>query len=253
MAIHSESASTSRRALLAGALGGIGALAASAIGQTSPVRANDPNDVVLGSTNTSGSNTTIQNTANDNSVFAATSQAGGTAVIAGSNSGYGVFAYSTSSYGVVGQSNTGYAVRGWSQQSVGVQGYSNATSAPAIIGTSTGDFTGVMGYSGAAAPPAARAKTGVYGYAKQDTGAKGVWGETTTGHAVHGTSSSSGYAGYFAGKVYTTKWYELAEIAVPAAASSNKARIFLRDNGSGKTQLCVIFHTGAIQILATQP
>jgi len=41
--------------------------------------------------------------------------------------------------------------------------------------------------------------------------------------------------------------------STPAAPSANKARIFARDNGSGKTQLCVLFNTGAVQVIATEP
>lgn len=37
------------------------------------------------------------------------------------------------------------------------------------------------------------------------------------------------------------------------APGANKAALFARDNGSGKTQLCVRFNTGAVQILATEP
>ncbi len=40
------------------------------------------------------------------------------------------------------------------------------------------------------------------------------------------------------------------DIAAPAA---NKGAVFMKDNGSGKTQLCVRFNTGAVQVLATQP
>lgn len=39
----------------------------------------------------------------------------------------------------------------------------------------------------------------------------------------------------------------------PAAPGSNKARLFARDNGAGKTQLVAQFNTGAVQVLATQP
>lgn len=46
---------------------------------------------------------------------------------------------------------------------------------------------------------------------------------------------------------------ELAEQTAPANAPTDKGRLFLRDNGSGKTQLCVIFQTGAIQVLSTEP
>jgi hypothetical protein len=79
-------------------------------------------------------------------------------------------------------------------------------------------------------------------------------GETTVGHAVHGVASStSGYGGFFEGKVFTSRFHEMVEIAVPAAPGANGAKLFVRDNGSGKTQLCVLFSTGAVQVLATQP
>lgn len=37
------------------------------------------------------------------------------------------------------------------------------------------------------------------------------------------------------------------------AGATNQARIYTKDNGGGKTQLCVRFATGAVQILATEP
>lgn len=46
---------------------------------------------------------------------------------------------------------------------------------------------------------------------------------------------------------------EMIEITAPAAGATNSARLFARDNGSGKTQLAVRFATGAIQVLATEP
>lgn len=47
---------------------------------------------------------------------------------------------------------------------------------------------------------------------------------------------------------------ELGELAADAAApAANKGRLYLKDNGSGKTQLCVRFNTGAVAVLATQP
>lgn len=41
--------------------------------------------------------------------------------------------------------------------------------------------------------------------------------------------------------------------AAPPAPISNKARLYVRDNGAGKTQLVVRFATGAVQVLATEP
>jgi hypothetical protein len=47
--------------------------------------------------------------------------------------------------------------------------------------------------------------------------------------------------------------FELPEVTEPAAPAANKARLYAKDNGAGKTQLCVRFPTGAVQVLATQP
>jgi hypothetical protein len=41
--------------------------------------------------------------------------------------------------------------------------------------------------------------------------------------------------------------------ADPAAPAANGGVLYLRDNGAGKTQLCVRFATGAVQVIATQP
>lgn len=43
------------------------------------------------------------------------------------------------------------------------------------------------------------------------------------------------------------------EIAAPAAPAADGFRIFAQDNGAGKTQLMVIFATGAAQQIAIQP
>jgi hypothetical protein len=64
--------------------------------------------------------------------------------------------------------------------------------------------------------------------------------------------TSTGYGGFFEGKVYTAKWYELTEISTPPSPVANRARLFLKDNGSGKTQLCVKFANGTVKVLATE-
>ena len=43
------------------------------------------------------------------------------------------------------------------------------------------------------------------------------------------------------------------EITDPAAPSANGARLYVKDNGSGKTQLVVRFNTGAVQVISTEP
>jgi hypothetical protein len=311
------SKSPSRRALLAGALGGLGALAASAIGRASPVRgAGDDGSIVhIGDFYANAlSQTTWSNQANDNIVLWVASNAdsghgNGTALVGFSASGtgvgggsgvapvtagsYGVYgAAAGAGVGVKGQSDSGYAVIGYCSSGVGVAGTSGASQsgvqgssntgsgvygtstsgtgvfgaaaatgvfgqssnggAPGVSGRSLGNSTGVLGHSGTDIPPAAKAKTGVYGYAAQDNFSRGVTGESPAGIGLYGISSS-GYGVYSAGRVYTTKYYEMGEISNPAAPISNRARLFVRDNGSAKTQLCVRFNTGAVHVIATQP
>jgi hypothetical protein len=45
----------------------------------------------------------------------------------------------------------------------------------------------------------------------------------------------------------------LTEITDPSAPATNNAAVYVRDNGSGKTQLVVRFPTGAIQVISTEP
>jgi len=337
-----DSKSPSRRALLAGALGGIGAWAASAIGRASPVQAANGAIVHVGDELTGTSVTRLTNSANANTVIWGESTQG-VGVVGTSDASYGVYGTSNSSIAVRGESNSGNGIWGtsasasqaaavgrsfgdstgvlgvsgapppakaktgvhgyanqdtnavgvWGESGVGigvrgvsgsntalrgdntsgfavvgssstgvgvlgggqtgVWGTSSSLTQPGTLGQSTGNGTGVEGVSGAGpAVPGAKPKTGVYGYAIQDSTSRGVMGETTSGHGVHGIATS-GYAGYFVGKVYTTTFHEMTEMASPAAPSANKGRLFMRDNGSGKTQLCVRFSTGAVQVLATQP
>lgn len=47
---------------------------------------------------------------------------------------------------------------------------------------------------------------------------------------------------------------EVSELSAdPAAPAANAARWYVKDNGAGKTQLCVRFATGAVQVIATEP
>jgi hypothetical protein len=76
------------------------------------------------------------------------------------------------------------------------------------------------------------------------TGAVGI-GETSPGSALEIDKDAGGSQ-----KGFITMEELGADASAPAA---NKAALFVRDNGSGKTQLCVKFNTGAVQVLATQP
>jgi hypothetical protein len=166
--LQPESKSSSRRALLAGALGGIGAWAASAIGRPSIAQAHDADDVRLGGSNTATTPTSIANLSNNNDVLEATSSSG-VAVYGDSDSNIGVRGTSGSNYGVYGQSSTGSGVFGTSNSSVGVYATSAATNEPASLGASLGNSTGVLCSSGFVGT--AKAKTGVYGVANPDASA----------------------------------------------------------------------------------
>jgi len=50
-----------------------------------------------------------------------------------------------------------------------------------------------------------------------------------------------------------TQYIQVSEISDPAAPVANGARLYAKDNGGGKTQLCVRFATGAVQCFATEP
>jgi hypothetical protein len=116
-------------------------------------------------------------------------------------------------------------------------------------------LTGVLGYSSTdifeGDFPAAKPKTGVFGFAKQDSSSRGVWGESPAGIGIYGRTTT-GFAGYFQGKVFTSSFHEMIEITTPAAPGANRARLFVRDNGAGKTQLCVRFATGSVKLLAQE-
>jgi hypothetical protein len=228
--LQPETKSPSRRALLAGALGGIGVWATSAIGRASPMQAANGGPVVLGSGNLATALTGITNTSAGSTTLHCSSTGAGT--------------------GVSGSSQSGFGIRGESS-GIGVSGTSHGPSQPASLGQSVGNSTGMLGVSGSTLPTA-KPKTGVYGYANQDNTASAVYGLSPLGVGIRG-HSASGYAGYFEGRVYTNAWYELGEVVGnPAPPFANRARLFVRDNGAGKTQLCVRFHTGGVQIIKTE-
>lgn len=68
-----------------------------------------------------------------------------------------------------------------------------------------------------------------------------LWIAGVTGNAVLKGTFTAG--SYIAG----------TEQSAPSAPAANGYRLFAQDNGAGKTQLCVIFSSGAAQCFATQP
>ena len=55
------------------------------------------------------------------------------------------------------------------------------------------------------------------------------------------------------GSISATDFIAGAEQTAPSAPAANGYRIFAQDNGAGKTQLMVIFATGAAQQIAIEP
>lgn len=53
-----------------------------------------------------------------------------------------------------------------------------------------------------------------------------------------------------AGKGYLEMWEQSVDATAPSA---DAARLFVKDNGAGKSQLVIRFNTGATQVIATQP
>jgi hypothetical protein len=110
----------------------------------------------------------------------------GTGVLGISASDVGVQGTSTSYIGVRGNSSSQIGVAGQSTSFIGVYGSSEAAGKPGILGQSISTGTAIHGYSGPNLPPNPLPKTGVFGYAAQDSASRGVVGQATTGTGMHG-------------------------------------------------------------------
>lgn len=180
-----SSISPSRRALLAGAVGAAVASVAGAIGRPGVVQAADGNPVLLGTANTAN-NTTHLTTGTGVGLYAKSVATGGIGLYgdaaASSGVAHGIFAVSASTSGI-GMRAHAYAGSG---ATVGVSGRVDSP-----------DGTAILGYSGTGAEPPPVAKTGVYGYAVQDSNARGVWGRSASGRGVFGhATTGQGVRGY---------------------------------------------------------
>ena len=202
-----ESKSPSRRALLAGALGGIGAWAASAFGRVAPTDAAEGDPIRMGRLNRAGGTSTTLRTSSLNPGFDVVN-----------SSGPGLHGQSEAAFypGVFGNSPNGLGVVGSGR--VGVRG------------------------------------DGPIGVIGQSPRRSGVQGLTDEGFAIHGRANQRvGFAGYFEGKVFTSRFIEMGKVGRPQAPKADLVRLFVRDSGSGKLQLCVRFPTGPVQVIATEP
>lgn len=203
MAIDQE-ARTSRRGILAAALGGAGALIASRLGSPTGAQAANGDPAVLGQANTSTAVTSFQNTQASSVTLKAINTDGdaiqaevtdGHAIQASASGiGSGVNAVGSSGSAIV-ASNSGAT---WPALMVN-NSYATPTTFP------DGSFsTGVMavaGNQGVAGDPGAIAantdETGVYGFSNTSDVSNGLWGDSWDGTGVYGTGSWGVYgAGY---------------------------------------------------------
>ena len=273
----------SRRALLAGALGGIGALAATVIGGASRAQAASGDPLILGSTaNSAGTANTSLTTSSTGTALLVTQNGSGTALrgsavgpgsiagfftaqngtgvsgVTGNPASYGVFAQNNGAAGTAGAvraaggNNNGVVGSTANVAKYGVVGSNSAVTGDGVAGVSGIGGTGVIGFSSGG--NGVFGTSDVIGVHGDTTGGIAVKGEATTGIGVMGVSAS-GYAGSFSGPISTTNWIDFSEIQTetPVAPSANIARLFAQDNGEGLTQLRVIFASGGVITLATDP
>jgi hypothetical protein len=206
---RSETRPHSRRALLAGALGGLGALAASAIGRATPTEAAAGDALKIGRVNEGGGSTTELRSHTSQPVFRAVQSGGGNALRGEAQAGRGVV-------GIGGSNGTG------------LSGYSPNHNA-VFASTDTGYCVNVRALG--------TNSVGIYST---------TYGQNATAIWAIGPSR-------FWGPMTVTAPIVLTEQTVPTAPPVDQLKLFARDDGFGKTQLCVRFPTGAVQVVATEP
>jgi hypothetical protein len=156
-----SSAPRSRRAVLAAALGGLGAVVVSRFVTPEAVKAADGDAVLVGSARTGATETSIT--------------------------------VSGSANAIVGSSDTGTGLRGAST-STAIADLANPGSATGMIGTA--GATGTPGDPGGTALNTS--ETGVYGFANTSSGSNGIWGDSFGGAGVFGTGDTGVYgSGYW--------------------------------------------------------
>jgi hypothetical protein len=230
----------SRRALLAGALGGLAGLVGGRLAGPSPAAAAAGSPLIVGSeTNNAGTSDTQLIANSDVVTFKLYQQGPGTALMGytttttGTTRGVYGRVDSPNGDGIQGRNagaaGTGAAIRAYGGNNVGLR----ATSDSAI---------GVRGVS--------LTDTGVSGHSDDWVG---VGGTSVDGFAVWGESTNN-YAGFFANHVYLGSWIDIGQVAIdPGPPVGTLGRLFIGDAGGDKLRLCVQFPSGAVQVLATEP
>ena len=255
-AITRDNRARSRRALLAGALGGIGAWVAAAAARVDPAAAAAGDPIRMGRLNRAEGTSTELRTKTSKPAFRAVQLGGGAAVRGEAGSGRGVM-------GVAGRDGTG--VFGHSVNHFGVVGMTDNKGAGVYgeAGISNPSGRGVWGLSevGSAIFGETVSGTGVRGKLVTEAAGNAVLGEVSgapffyESAAIRGTAPGFAWAGRFDGEVQISKNLQLLPSTTPDVqdVGVTGARVFVRENVSGKSELCVIFPSGAAQVIATEP
>ncbi|HEY8168820.1 MAG TPA: hypothetical protein VIF84_08895 [Candidatus Limnocylindrales bacterium] len=236
--------SSSRRALLAAAIGAAAAGIAQAVGRPLAARAAEGDPVIAGQEVTAGSTTTIRNTTTDSPVFTVYSNGAGVAIagqsqgsatngvqgIADGENSSGVWGYSAGGTGVTGFGDHFVGVLGRSTNAIAVYGDSASGGQPAVVARATGGAAGLVAVSGQTLTPIddAPLDTGVYGYAAGTDGrpasaAVGVLGRSTSGTGVHARANAEGTALRVTGRAAFDRSGTLTLASGTSKASKNVA------------------------------
>ena len=175
----------SRRALLLGGVGGLAAAALGFLGRPERASAANGDPLTVGQTNTATSETSLTQQTASTGALRVVGTTNSNALNVENSVGNGIFAL-TGGAALVGESINTYGVAGTSHNLYGVYG----TGPVGVLGTSTA--TGMVGYAGSPVNqvPGVPPSTGVYGYANADTGSRGISGSSPLGQGVVGESAS---------------------------------------------------------------
>jgi hypothetical protein len=175
----------SRRALLGGAIGGLAALVANALGRPAIVAAHDPDDVRLGTDNSTAGFTIVQCTTEGGNGFQGTAHGDGSwGLVGNSDTGVGVYGLGGTGTGVYGTTGDGGNSVVGEKTTAGSAVWGNIKSSTstdgAVVGTTIGHGPGVRGVN--------------------NSDGRGTWGKALgTGEGVYG-ESALGRGGLFVGK-----------------------------------------------------
>jgi hypothetical protein len=210
--LQPESSSPSRRALLAGALGGLGALMTSALGRVPTARAAAGDPLIIGNTaNSAGTANTTLTTSSTGTALLITQNGSGTALrgsavgagsIAGfftANNGTGVSGVTGTggTYGVFGQNNgsasTGGAMRAAGGNNHGLVATTNHADRHGIYAQqngSSGAGVAIKAEAGSNIAVFASSNTGTAVYASNSSNGGGVFASSVSSHGVMGVSDT---------------------------------------------------------------